>query len=319
MIKGITLVLLACLIWGTIFVVPHFLGNFSPIDIALGRYFFYGLISSLIVLLKGHQVLKGLTVQIWVKALIYSLIVNIIYYTLLVLGLRYASASVTALMMGLGPLTIAFYGNWKEKEYQFRKLILPSVFIASGLIFVNIPALLEASAETLGGYVLGLFFGSCSLAAWTWYVVANSRFLRKNTHITPSNWANIMGIATFFWVLLIEGLMVIALGADEVMGKYTDFESNLQAFVLGTASLGIACSWVGFYLWYRANHYLPVSLAGQLTIFETIFGLTFVYIVEERIPTTIELSGIILMLGGIVASVNALKKPSSAANVEFAG
>lgn len=315
MIRGIVLVLLACLIWGTIFIVPYFLGNFSPIDIALGRYFFYGLISTLIVILKGHQVLKGLTTRIWIQALFYSLIVNILYYTLLVLGLRYANASVIALIMGMGPLTIAFYGNWKEKEFQFRKLVIPSAFIGSGLLLVNIPALLETDLETLSQYFLGLLFGGCSLAAWTWYVVANSRFLRQNLHITPSNWANIMGIATFFWVILIESLMIITLGVDDVMGKYTDFESNLQAFVIGTASLGIACSWLGFYLWYRANNYLPVSLAGQLTIFETIFGLTFVYIVENRIPSPVELAGIICMLGGIAASINTFRKPSS---TEFA-
>ncbi len=39
-----------------------------------------------------------------------------------------------------------------------------------------------------------------------------------------------------------------------------------------------------------------MSFAGQLTIFETIFGLLFIYLFEQRLPNLLECLGIALFL-----------------------
>jgi len=69
---------------------------------------------------------------------------------------------------------------------------------------------------------------------------------------------------TFSWVFLKNELQV---------KKYVTLSPELSAFFIGSAILGLLCSWVGAWLWNRASLHLPVSLAGQLTIFETIFGV----------------------------------------------
>jgi drug/metabolite transporter (DMT)-like permease len=75
--------------------------------------------------------------------------------------------------------------------------------------------------------------------------------------------------------------------------------------MIGSAVLGVLCSWLGSFLWNRACLHLPVSLAGQLTIFETLFGISFVYIFEQRFPPTMEFLGICFLLTAILYGIRA--------------
>jgi drug/metabolite transporter (DMT)-like permease len=143
MFKGITFALSACFIWGLIFIVPQFMTGFTSIEVALGRYFLYGIISSLIFCKDKFQGACSYGKDIWIKALYFSLISTIGYYTSVVLALRYSTPAVCALILGISPISIAFYGNWKQKETTFRSLIFPSLLILIGLVIINIPHLEE--------------------------------------------------------------------------------------------------------------------------------------------------------------------------------
>lgn len=304
LLTGIAFVLGACLIWGLIFVVPQYMTGFNWIEVAIGRYFFYGLVS-LVFFLKTFLRGEGrYGWAVWKTAFIYSFLFCLGYYPCLVLGLRYASPAISALIMGVGPITIAFYGNWREKECSFRSLIVPSLFILLGLLFVNYPALVENETPTT--YLLGLLACLCALLTWTWYVVANARFLKTHAEVSSSDWATLNGVTTLLWV----GLFVIA--TSLWAGEWVDVRQYMisSAFVWGSVVLGVVCSWVGIFLWNRATLYLPMSLAGQLTIFETIFGLLFIYLLEQRLPPLMEGIGIVLFL---VAVAYGIKKSSEIA------
>jgi len=292
MLKGIAFALSACLIWGLIFVVPQFMEGFNSIEVATGRYLFYGILS----LLLFFKIEKRYPLRIWRKALLYSLIFAVGYYPCLVLGLRYATPAICALILGIGPITIALYGNWKERESSFRSLVLPSIFILLGLFCINGPALLEN--EIPASYFLGIAACFCALLTWSWYVVANARFLKEHS-IPSSHWSTLNGVTTLFWTLLFVLGMVALSPENFEREKYFAYTPPLTAFLLGSAVLGILCSWVGIFLWNKATLHLPVSFAGQLTIFETIFGLAFIYILEQRPPPVMEGLGITLFLGAI--------------------
>jgi len=45
MITGILYSLAACFVWGFIFVVPLFMDGFNAIEVVIGRYLFYGIVS----------------------------------------------------------------------------------------------------------------------------------------------------------------------------------------------------------------------------------------------------------------------------------
>lgn len=309
MIYGFTLVSIACFIWGLIFVVPLFMDGFSSLEIALGRYFFYGIISLAIFSVQISRGKCSHSTAIWKNAFLFALLANIVYYTGLVLGLRYASPSVTALIVGLGPITIAFYGNFQQRECEFKRLILPSAIILCGLLLVNIPAFENnVSLATWKEYFFGLACACSALVAWTWYVVKNARFLKANPQLSARDWATVLGVATFCWVLGFISLLLLLNYSELGLQSTLNFNNQqLTHFIIGASILGLFCSWIGSSLWNAASVRLPVSLAGSLTIMETIFGLSFVYIVEGRVPPLIEITGIGMMLIGIFVCINTFK------------
>lgn len=305
MFKGIVLALSACFIWGLIFVIPQYMGSFSPIEIAIGRYTFFGILS-LCLLLKAR--LKGAcnySLSVWTKAFLLSFLSG--YYLWVVLGIRYASPEICALVLGISPVTIAFWGNWKEKEGNFKRLILPSILILIGLILINAPhIIMEESSK----YIWGLVFSFISLISWSAYAVYNSRYLKRNPQIVSSDWATIQGVVTFSWVMI--GCIAWSLfGGEPDLQKYLTWNHDTISFYVGCAVLGLLCSWVGAFLWNKATIHLPISLAGQLMIFETIFGVIFVYTINQQLPSLMEFSGIILLLSAVFYGIQALSSQPS--------
>jgi hypothetical protein len=50
---------------------------------------------------------------------------NLVYYCLLLLGIRLSGAPLSALFVGALPVTIPLYGNWRQRELGFSALIFP--------------------------------------------------------------------------------------------------------------------------------------------------------------------------------------------------
>jgi drug/metabolite transporter (DMT)-like permease len=309
MTKGIAYALGACFIWGLIFVVPQFMTGFTAIEVALGRYLFYGIISSLIFCQAKVQGLCRFPRAIWIKAFYFSLVSTIGYYTFVVLALRYSTPAICALILGISPITIAFYGNWKHKETTFRSLMIPSGLILLGLIVINVPQLMET--HSAASYLLGLLCSFLALLAWSWYVVANSKFLKNHPEVFSSDWSTLIGVATLFWVLFFALILGVSFGAHAHMEKYITAGPDLTKFLIGSVILGLLCSWVGAFLWNKASGSLPVSLAGQLTIFETIFGVIFVYILQRHLPPVSECIGIVILLIAIVFGIRQFAKKTT--------
>ena len=215
--------------------------------------------------------------------------------------MRYSSPAICTLILGVSPITIAFYGNWKQKECSYKSLMIPSILICIGLAVINIPSIIEASSPST--YILGLVYALLALGAWTWYLVANSAFLKKNPAIDSGDWSTLIGVGTLFWALILGVAAIIFFDDQLDFRKYVDAGPELTDFLIGCLILGFLCSWVGGYLWNKASLYLPVPLAGQLTILETFFGLSYVYLLEQRLPPFLEFLGILLFVVAIVYGI----------------
>lgn len=310
MFRGMCFVLIASFFWGLIFVVPLFIEGFTPLEVALGRYFFFGVVSLIIMACRGWNTWRKIPFKIWRAALGYSVIANVAYYTFLVVGLHHSSAAVTALISGCAPITIACCSNWREGWSGLRSLIFPSLCMFFGLILVNLDILQDEEISNYSiQYILGLLCAFAALAIWTWYVLANAKFLEKSSDLPPGEWTTLTGVATWIWVLIL-GSVVGAIDERLVnLNKYISFSDELLLFVSGTLILAVGASWLGFYFWNRATASLPLALAGQLTIFETLFGLSFVFLFEQRMPSLMEVSGISLLFGGVfLASLHSYRK-----------
>jgi drug/metabolite transporter (DMT)-like permease len=308
MFKGLLVILGACFGWGLVFVVPTYLESFSPIEIALSAYFFYGVLSIFFFSFSYKNLLKY-PLKIWLKAAWFALIVNIVYYTSIVLGIQYSNAAITTLVAGIAPVSIALYGNLTHKEVRFRRLILPSLLIALGLIIVNLEVtFLEHGNELSQDYFIGIFFAFVGLMSWTWYVVANSKFQKSCPTMSQFEWSTMLGLVTFIWVILFASILAIFVMDHSEIQRFYTWSPELKLFLTLTALIGCFSSWLGSYFWNLGCTLLPVSFCGQLTIFETIFGLTFVYIGQQKMPTILESTGISCMLLAILYSINVFNK-----------
>src|SRR4051794_29549542 len=81
----------AGLLWGLAFVVPPQLPGVPALDLTLGRYLVYGLLSAGL-LLRELPVVRGLGRREWLAALVFAAAGNVGYYLLLVLAIDQAGA-----------------------------------------------------------------------------------------------------------------------------------------------------------------------------------------------------------------------------------
>ena len=308
MLKGVLFILSACFIWGLNFVVPGLLAEFSPFEITLGGFFFLGILSCTLMLGQGIKKWKfhppGCldSSSSFCPGCEYSLLFSP----------RHRIALLKCLcdcpFDGISPITISFYGNWRQKECSNRQLVIPSLLIGSGVVCVNWEAFFSLSWQAGWEYAFGLFCGILSLLAWNWHVVANAHFLKLNPTLSSSDWSSLIGIGTFAWVLLLIPLFFATASSDDLV-KYTRFEPELYYFLGGCLVMGFLCSWLAYDFWNIGTQALPIYLTGQLSIFETIFGILFFYLLKGSLPTFLESFGMITTLSGVCFSMYLFRKP----------
>lgn len=247
---------------------------------------------------KKRYIFRSFSPSLWNAAFLLALISNMIHYTFLVFGLRNTSASMTTLLLSLSPFVMTFYANWNNPKYKIA--IIPLLAILIGLLFVNAPFFHFAfNSEFLNlKYFFGLACAIIALATWAWYLVTNSQILSKHC-VAPSDWVTALGTATFLLAILFGSFYLF------FFRKNLHIEMHSSAFyqlLFGGLVLGIISSWMATYLWNHAAKRLSITFASQLTIFETIFGLLFIFIIQQRLPLSAEFFGIVLMLIGLFFS-----------------
>ena len=94
----------ACLIWGTVYVVPILLPESSPLLIALSRYAIFGFFSVLI-LYKDRHSLSSMSRSDWILALLLGVLGNLLYYWILSEAVVRIGASLAGVFSSLIPLT----------------------------------------------------------------------------------------------------------------------------------------------------------------------------------------------------------------------
>jgi drug/metabolite transporter (DMT)-like permease len=296
---GVAMGVAANLTWGLAFLVPVLLAEFSPIAVTLGRYFCYGLVSLAILGFTGTR-LRGHGWPVWRACLAFGVAGNVGYYFFLVQGIALVGAPVVAVIIGTLPVTVALYGNWLRQEFPFRQLALPIGLILVGLVTVN---LTELDWSGLGGrspqaQLLGICCALVALALWTWFGVANAGFLKANPRISSAQWSTLVGVATFGLSVLAAPLLLVT--GD---GVTRGIAGSLWWLLLGSVVLGVVVSWGGTLLWNRASSLLPVSVAGQLIVFETISGLTYVFLASGKAPSPAAIVGMAVVLAGVLVGI----------------
>jgi len=299
---GVLCGLMAGAFWGMIFVMPRWLAAFSPVELALGRYLAYGGITLLLLAPRLPRLLRRLTRGDCVALLRHALAGNIVYYLLLSTGVQLAGVAAASLIIGLLPLSVTWLGRGDHGALPLRRLAWPLALVAAGMACINVDVFSHAAAQRTPWplVALGMLCALGALLCWTWYAVDNARFLKRDPHFSGAEWAGLYGIVTGLVALMLGAAAYAAgIAGQDVAGAGRDW---LQFWgVVSMVALG--ASVIGNQLWNIASRRVPVTLSGQLLLFETLFGLLYGYLHQHQAPRPLELLAIALLIAGVAGAV----------------
>lgn len=298
---GVLLMLAATSLWALAFAAPLAASNASAVEIALGRFIAYGLLS--LALLGGSR-LRALPAGLLRRAVLYALIGNIAYYALLVLGIQLAGAAMAILVIGLLPVTLSLAGFGGRLAAAWRALAAPFAVFAAGVLLLN--AAKTDFFRDLGAVsAAGLACLFAALAMWTWYALDNARFLARRAGLSGADWSSIVGVASL-------AISLVALPLAWAMGLARDPTTlslgELSEIALWSLALGVGATWLGAVLFNIASRLLDTAILGQLIVFEAVFGILYVAMVQGTAPPWTELAAIALALAGVLLSIRALQR-----------
>ena len=311
---GIFCALVAGLMWGLVFVSPLLLAEYPPLLQSVARYLAFGLIS-LPLGWADREGLRQLTRADWWDALKLAAVGNLIYYTCLASALQRAGAPLPTVIIGTLPVVIAIVANRHDDARGDRlpwKRLAPSLLlIAAGIACVNqaeLTALLDQSDPDLVRYASGAVFAICALACWTWYPLHNADWLRRHPGRSPRVWATAQGLMTL--PLALSGYLLLWSGMKVSDYPFAmPFGPRPEIFLGLMFALGLLASWLGTMCWNEASQRLPMALAGQLIVFETLAALTYAYILRGKWPEPMTLLGITLLVAGVIRAVRVKPEP----------
>ena len=280
--------------WGLVFLAPQVLGNFSALQLSAARYLAYGVVAVLLLAPRWRALSGRIGRAEWLALVYLSLLGNILYYLFLASAVQWAGGASTSLIIGLLPVAVTLVGARDAGALKLSSLIAPLALCLFGVGLVGVQALsAEHAATDLATRAAGLLCAFGALASWSVYSVRNSRWLARRPDISSHDWSLLTGIVTGALALL----LVLPAFSQGMAGH--DGNDWLRFWAVATA-VAIFASVVGNAFWNRASRLLPLTLTGQMIIFETLFALLYGFLWEQRWPTRLEVLAIVCLVSGVL-------------------
>ena len=283
--------------WGIPFLVPQMLPHYSSIEIAFGRFFFFGIIS-LFFIKRVIQIVLKLSIKDRFLLFLLSACGFWFYSMLLFWGVQETDGVVSSLIVGLLPVVIPlFTPGRKSGGFPFYLgLLLLLVGLLNLFAYPVLAGLRIVKTPSLFG-VLALF---CCLALWTTFAISNSRFLKRNSQIDRKDFASVIGVISLLCILPI---FLAQVDCTELVHR-----DGFQTYLISSFALGAGASWLANWLWNICSFHCPSEISGPLIVSETFFGLLYSFIYENRFPHGFELLSIFLFMVGVFLAVTAQLK-----------
>jgi len=304
--NGVLCGLLAGAMWGMVFIVPELLSAFSPLEMAVGRYVAYGAIAFGLMLPKLGNLLGRLERNDYTALVRHALSGNIVYYMLLALGVKFAGVAPTSLIIGVLPIAVTLMGRNDHGAVPLRQLAMPLLVVGAGITCINIDVFQHAAAAglPLSQTVIGVLCAAGALLCWSWYTLDNARYLKRNPHYTSAEWSALYGLSTGLIALVIGGVAFAIFHGDVTGAAGVASGRDWGLFWICNSLLALGASVIGNQLWNIASRRVPVTLSGQLILFETLFALLYGFIYKQQFPRPLEIAAIVLLIAGVVWSVH---------------
>ncbi len=307
---GILFGVLSGAVWGAVFLIPALLPQFPPLLLASGRYLLYGAVSLLLAARWLPRLVRRLErgdLRLLVEL---ALTGNLVYYVLLASAVQMAGVASTSLIIGATPVVITLLGRRDAGAVSLRRLLVPLGMVLAGVACINLDVLLSAHAQArpMGERVLGMVLAVGAVLSWAWYAARNARFLQTQTRFDDNQWSLLWGMVTGALGGLVW-LVVLALPGDAFLPDAGTTSADWARFWGLNLFLAIACSWFGNWMWNAAARRLPLTLSGQMLVFETLFALLYGFSWAQRWPTPLELIAVVLLVSGVTLSARRHARP----------
>jgi drug/metabolite transporter (DMT)-like permease len=280
----------AGMMFGTDFLPAQILKDFSSLEFYFGRAFFFGAFS----LFFCRRAVAAF-VQFPLRDKVYVAALNAagfwLYSLMLFWSIQHGSAIVSTIVVGTMPATIALASKRiKDLGWLFGAGLC---VILAGLGVLHATSFAHLMEHGFAAWILPFL----CLGLWTWYAVGNASFVKKHPQLTKTDMVSIMGVMTF--------VILMALGAAMIDIPRILHHEQFGAYVLWTAILGIGSSWAGFWLWNICSLRCPPTISGPLLVSETMFGLIYTFLYQQRLPTVSEGAAIFLFASGAMLVIYA--------------
>lgn len=300
---GIACGVLAGALWGAVFLAPELVGDFSPLQLAAGRYLVYGAIS-VVLLLPRWPALRGwVTASHWRTLAGLGLLGNIVYYVAVAAAVQWGGVAVTSLVIGFLPVCITLIGSRDHGAVPLRRLAPSLLLSIVAIACIGWQSFSDTtSTRTSFERIAGPACATIALVSWTIYAIRNARWLARLEHVSSHDWNLLTGVATGALSLL---LVPAALWFDP---RAHDMAAWLR-FAAVSTGVAVFASIVGNGLWNRMSRLLPLTLVGQMILFETLFALLYGFLWESRWPHPAEWVAMVAVSASVVLCVRAHRSP----------
>ncbi|MBY5827236.1 DMT family transporter [Rhizobium leguminosarum] len=301
MLLGIIAGLTTCALWGLTFIAPRAVAPFTAWDLTIARYGIFGLAC---LMLMADQRFRPIGIAR--SRLLIGLLLGgagyVGYFISVAFAVQLAGAAVPPVIIGTMPVLLAIIANIRERSAPWKALALPLALIAIGVAIVNAAAVSAADVADTESVLLGVLASSAALVIWIAYALANAAVMRSATAPNGLQWTGLQGIGA-----AIGSLLLLPLASFDLAG--TASVSEATRFVAWALVMGLTGSWFATWCWVVASRRLPLALAAQLIVAETVFGLAYGFMFEGRPPSPAEAIGATMQLVGVCCAIAVFSKP----------
>lgn len=303
---GIACGMAAGALWGLVFLAPELTRAFSPLQLTTARYLAYGLISAALIAPRWRLLAPALGRREWLALAWLACAGNTLYYLLLASAVQMGGIAMTSLVIGFLPVVVTIVGSRDRGAVPLRRLAPSLLLCAAGAACIGWQALAlpaaASGAQESNTQVWGLLCAVGALVSWASYAVGNSRWLGRLGHVSVHDWNLLTGIVTGAQSLL---LLPLALGMAGTPSGAAPGTAAWAQFAAVAAGVAVLASLVGNALWNRMSRLLPLTLAGQMILFETLFALLYGFLWEWRFPTLLESLAFALVVLSVTSCIAA--------------
>jgi drug/metabolite transporter (DMT)-like permease len=284
-------------LWGLVFLAPELARAFSPLQLTIGRYLSYGVISVLLIAPRWHAIRKQVSAREWLALSWLGLSGNTLYYIFLSSAVQMGGIAMTSLVIGFLPVAVTLIGSRAQGAVSLARLMPSLLFCVAGAVCIGWQALILPAGGHSVSSLIGLLCAIGALISWTIYAVGNRHWLAKLGGVSAQDWNLLTGIATGAQSLLLIPAML-------VLERMNHAPSDWLRFAGVSVGVAVLASIVGNALWNRMSRLLPLTLVGQMILFETLFALIYGFVWEQRWPTVLEASAFVLICCGVIACIS---------------